>query len=166
MAIRNRQIFITRFSVTSNLFGSRKLVQRRRNGWFATFNCTPRQKVTWVLVRDHVLPIWSRKWVFWCCPRVMASKRVTCRYCLEIKPANQLFHRCWTTYEHAINGSNQNDQYVHTDDSAFSVFCFVLLFLPPKLFATSPFSTFWRNDTVASRTVPEVVHNPSFPHEH
>ena len=44
--------------------------------------------------------------------------------------------------QHAINGSKRNKQYVHTVDSAFPVFCFVLLFLPLKLFATFPFSTF------------------------
>ena len=40
-----------------------------------------------------------------------------------------------------------------------------LLFLLLGLFVTSPFSSFWRNDTVASRTALEIVHNPSFPHE-
>ena len=48
----------------------------------------------------------------------------------------------------------------------FSVFCFILLFLPLELFACSPFSTFRRNNTVTSRTAPEVLRNPLFPHKH
>ena len=44
--------------------------------------------------------------------------------------------------QHAINGSKQNNQYVHTVNSAFFVFYFVLLCLPLKLFAWFPFQHF------------------------
>ena len=37
--------------------------------------------------------------------------------------------------QHAIDRSKQNNQYVHTINSAFLLFSFVLLFFPLELFA-------------------------------